>query len=242
MLRLLVVLFLALCLAAHADDSLYEEVQGNGVFEVSLAESKADTLARTWQSKGSRQMAYDTNRALGAILKIAARNLRYRGFGDDAKYLEEGWKRLDGEVIRLNEARLTRRITDYAPLSSYLAVAYFILEEKLGYEICRALHLDLIQSFNYTLRFIFVEPCVNGEKEFFYHFVADDDAVFHPYKGLAPATSYLLTAIGCNVATFGAGIFWLCGPLSMGVEYVMTHAIGPAVSPKLFNAICSKGL
>ncbi len=242
MVRLVLVFFVALCLSAHADDPLFEEVQGNGIYQTSdyaASSNRTESLRARWTQGGMDTMARDVNKALGGLMGIAARNLRYRGYTQDATDMEQGWREMDGEVIRLAKAYGERRITDYQPLSTYLAIAYMILEEKLGYDICRALRLDLICTFNYTIKYIFTQPCAGGEAEFFSEFVHDDPTVFHPYEGLAPATSYVLTTIGCDVATFGAGVFWICGPIGMLVEFGMNKVVAPKLSPVLFNRICN---
>lgn len=243
MVKVILILFAALCLAAHAQTAqeMYEEVQGTGIYSASQQNDssvRVTALQNSWQKGGMGKMAKDVDRALDGIIKIAIRNLRHRGFSVEAADLERGWYPLKGETYRLFQAGQQRRITDYEPLSKYLAAAYFILEEKLGYEICRALHLDLILTFNYTIKYCFSLLCQNPEQEFVWHFVGDDPTAFHPYRGLAPATSYVLTALTCDFATFGAGIFWLCGPLAMGVEFAMTKWGAPWLEPKIYGMAC----
>ena len=241
--RLLIIFTIALCLAAHGNTSMYEEVQGNGIYSVAEendASRRVQKLIDVWQKGGMRKMAQDTDRAVDGIMKIAIRNLRHRGYSVEAKEMEQGWLANRGQVEQLLNSGRDRKITDFEPLSTFLATAYWKLQELLGYEICRALHLDLILTFNYTIKYVFSFMCANPEQEFYWHFVGDDPAIVHPYRGLAPSVAYVLTTITCEVATFGAGIYWLCGPLGMLVEYSMTKWGAPWLSPRVFSMVCSK--
>jgi hypothetical protein len=251
-------LVLAICLALSAiksfgcepgnptlncHDPLYVEVQGNGVYTVAQendVSNRVKALQNAWLRGGMKKIAYDVDRSLDGVMRIAIRNLRHHGYRFEATEMEIGWEQHRGEVSRLLSDRSDRKITDFEPLSQFLATAFWKLHETLGDTIVRALHLDLILTFNFTIKYVFSFMCDHPEQEFYWHFVGDDPSLPLAWKGLAPATTYVLVAMGCNLATFGAGIYWLCGPLAYLAELSMTRWGAPYLSPKVFNAVCSK--
>lgn len=239
MLRLVIIFFVALCLSAHSDP-LYEEIHGDGTYTVSQskkAQDKAEALRREWEQGGLRRMAQRTDQALNGIIRLGIANLKKHGFYSEAKDMEKGWLAHEGEVTRIIN-QTGRKIGDFEPLSTWLAVAYFVLEEKLGYDICRALRFSDLMTFNFTIPVVF-SPCKYGLTEFTYHFVHDDPNVFHPYKGLAPVVAYWTSVITCSVATFGAGYFFICSPIGMLVELGVDRSVAPWLAPKIYNWSCS---
>lgn len=238
LLRLIVVLFIGLCLAAHAD--MYTEIQGDGVYTTSdqSAASKSTERIKPYLQPGKRlDLAKQTDVALDGVFRIAVMNLKRHGYKQEAKEMQKEWAKHSGEVYRVVSAS-SRKITDFDPLSKYLAVAYMILEEKLGYDICRALRLSDIQTFNYTIPVVF-HPCQYGEEEFTFHFVDDDPSTPQPYRGFAPCLSYWLTVITCEVVTYGAGTFFVCGPIGMLVELGVKQVVAPFLASKIYDWSCS---
>lgn len=239
MLRLFVVFGAALCLAASANQAQFEEIHGNGIYSVvqqKRANKKQEALRKEWEDGGLPKLAHRTDKALGGIMKIAIANLRRNGFHQEANELTAGWKRFDGEVVRIVSDR-GRKIGSFAPLSMYLAFAYAILEDRLGYDLCRTLRLSDIHSFNYTIPVVF-RPCEYGLEEFMYHFSKDDPTVPQPYRSLAPILAYWTTNIGCSVATFGAGIFFVCGIAGSLVELGVERWVAPKLGPVIFSYAC----
>jgi hypothetical protein len=125
-----------------------------------------------------------------------------------------------------------RNIGDFKPLSQWLAGVYDKIEAALGHEICYALRLSDIKTINYAIPVVF-SPCDEGEIEFELHFIHDPN-----YRGLAPVVTYWVTVITCDVATYGAGTFFICSPIGMVTEFAMDRWVAPKIAPKLYDLIC----
>lgn len=235
---LFVVWFIAslFCLAkAAGSQSGYEEIHGNGVYTVSEerdARERGELVRRDIETRQLVALADRTNSALSGIVRIGVLNLKRGGYYSQARELEQGWKQHDGELQRL-VIQPARDIGDFEPLSKYLAVAYEILELKLGHKICYALRLTDIKTLNHAIPVVF-RPCPYGLDEFTLHFV--HDAL---YRGLAPVVTYWTTVITCSIATYGAGYFFICSPMGMVTELAMDRWIAPALAPRLFNLVCN---
>lgn len=231
MIRLIVVLCIALCLSAHAD--LYTEIHGDGVHttgQQQTAEKKLQALHDEFERGGLTAMAERTDKALNGLFWVAIRNLKKHGHYSTAKKMEREWNEQRGKLYTF--MRAGRDIGDFEPISLWLAAAYEVLEYTLGYEICRALRLSDIKTFNYTIPVVF-SPCKHGFLEFEMHFVHDAK-----YRGLAPVVSYWVSVITCSVATYGAGYFFICSPIGMLVELGMDRWAAPWLAPKIYNLAC----
>lgn len=243
MVRLAFVLFVALCLAAHAD-SWDVELNGNGIYQTSdhsKAKSKTESLKRSWELGGRIRIADDVDLAMGQLFKIAILNLRHKGFQEDADRISEGWKKFKGTVPRMAREVSSRKIGDWEPLSMWLSFAYALLEDRLGYSFCHASHLDAIMVFNYTIPVVLLKPCEFPEQEFSIHFCGDTPDTINQRRGLLPETSYFLAQIGCSIATFGAGavFFFICGPIATLVEVGVEKWVAPYLSGKIYNWACN---
>lgn len=220
----------SICLAVA--DPLYEEIHGDGVFTTSekvSGEKRATRIAKDFERRDFEAMADHTTRAISAIVTIGARNLRLHGYKEDARYLEKEWKKHRKVLFKLAKSR---DIGDFEPLSKYLAVAYEILEFKLGYKLCYILRLTDIKTINYAVPVVF-QPCKHGLPEFTLHFVHDEK-----YRGLAPVVTYWTTVIACSIATYGAGYFFVCSPIGLVTELAMDKVVAPWLAPKLYSLIC----
>lgn len=231
MLKLICILFVALCLAAHGDD--YTEIHGNGIYSTSQesqAEKHSKKLQRELEEGGLGRMAVRTNFALGGLFKVAVMNLKRRGYYEEANTIERGWRARDGEIVRLQQE--ARDIGDFEPLMTWLAVAYEIIEFKLGYNLCYTLRITDLKTFNYTIPVVF-KPCKYTLDDFTEHFVHDER-----YRGLCPVVAYWTTSITCSIATFGAGYFFICSPIAMLVELGFDKWAAPWLAPKIYNLAC----
>lgn len=197
-------------------------------------ERRAKAISRDIERRDFGALAEKSNLALRGIMRVAVRNLKKRGFKDEAKKLQREWRSLDGTLIEV-VSRRNWDIGDFAPLNQWLAVAYEILELKLGYDLCRLLRLSDIKTINYAIPVVF-KPCPYGETEFALHFIHDSK-----YRGLCPVIAYWVTIITCNIMTFGSGnIFFICSPLGWGVETATDRWVAPYLAPKLYELMCNE--
>lgn len=235
MTRLVVVLAFAFafCLSCRADD-LYGEIHGNGIYTAS-DESKANRRLQAYKDEfaesGLLGLANRTDQALDAVLKVSITNLNRKGFRSLAREVDQGRMKFRGEVTRLT-MNPSRDIGDFEPLSDWLAGIYDKIEAALGYEICRALRISDIKTFNYTIPIVF-RPCSVDMDEYELHFVHDAK-----YRGLFPVVVYWVSSMTCNMATFGAGAFFICSPISMLIEMGADRWVGPWLSPRIWGAFC----
>ena len=221
----------------YAEGEMYEEIHGNGTYTVSerwKAKTKVRMIKDELESGGLLEFADHSERALDAMIYIAKKNLRYYGFEFHANKIEREWESHKGSImmLALNLGKENRPIGDYQPLSEWLAGVVDTLIEKLSWDVVHALRLTDISSLNYGLRYIFVQPCSNGLSEFNYHF-ADDPK----YRAVFPVVARWSASITCNLATFGAGIWWLCGPVSMLVEFGASK-IAPGLGERIYGWAC----
>lgn len=165
-----------------------------------------------------------TNAALDAIISVSVQQLRASGYEQEAVRLQEEWEsKWFGYVMRL------RDLGDHAPLSLWLADVYNRLENLLGEQLMSWLHLDDIKIINYAIPVVF-RPC-NEEwdsAEYKLHFV--------PLSGVL---AYWGAVIPCWVATSGIASF-LCSPLGMLSEHVMTRFLAPGISDRAYRVACGE--
>lgn len=231
MIKLLAILitFTSLC-TAYVDNSDWEEIHGNGIYTTAQKKDANNRVVKLEKEFSDiKRAATQSNLALRAIVKIGVKNLKKHGYYSEAYKMEAQWKTLDGKLI---EAVESRNIGDFEPLSDWLAVAYELLELKLGYEICRTLRLTDIKTINYCIRVVF-KPCVYGYANFYDHFVSDER-----YNGLAPVAAYWASNITCSIASYGAGYFFICSPVSMLVERIVKAKVAPWAAPKIYDRVC----
>lgn len=234
-------LILALALMtsfAFADfsDPAFVEIHGNGVYSTAqktAAEKRLSSIEKDFKGGNKVAMAERANMAMRAIFRIANLNLKRHGYYDTAAEVDAGWRRLDGELVRLVKTG-TRDIGDFAPWSNQLAVLYLIIEAKLGYQLCYTLRITDLATFIWTPPVVF-HPCVYGQTEFLLHFATNDPR----YRSFMPVVSYWLTNITCSVATFGAGYFFVCSPLAMGVEMLANKVVAPRLGEFIYDRACT---
>lgn len=221
--------FTTLC-TATVDKESWKEIHGDGTL---TTQEKEIAEKHTKESENSlrnyTRVATRANLALRAIVKVSVLNLYRKGYVYEAQKMEQEWRELDGKLIK---AVQTRNIGDFEPLSNWLALAYEILELKLGLDMCETLRLTDIKTLNYCITVCF-KPCFYGYANFYDHFVADER-----YKGLAPVISYWATVITCDIALYGAGYFFVCSPVGMLVERAVKNRVAPWAAPKLYDMVC----
>lgn len=215
---------------AIVDKEAWKEIHGDGTL---TTQEKETAEKHTKESENGlrnyTRVATRTNLALRAIVKVGVLNLYRKGYIYEAQKMETEWRALDGKLIKAVEAR---NIGDFKPLSDWLALAYEILELKLGLDVCETLRLTDIKTINFCIPVCF-KPCFYGYKNFYDHFVTDER-----YKGLAPVVSYWATLITCDLALYGAGYFFVCSPIGMVVERAVKTRVAPWAAPKLYDMVC----
>lgn len=240
MLKLIVVLAVALCLAAHADfQSDFQELHGSGIYTTSdhsKASNRLRSFERDFATGDKSRLAERVNYAMRGLFKVAVTNLRKKGYRDTANEVELGWRGMDGELQRIVASR---QIGDFEPWNQKLAILYLLIETKLTYETCHLLRIDDIATFLWTPGVVF-DPCRYGKSEFEFHFTKDDPQSPHPYRGLFPTTTYWLTTISCSVATFSMGlVFPVCSPAAFLVEKGAREWLGPKLATFIYDKSCS---
>lgn len=239
--RLMVILFVALCLSAHGDDAdLWLELHGSGLYivaEENQASRRLESLERDFRSAKPEVLAERVNFVMRGLFKIAVMNMRRRGHHEAAKEVEDGWRSMDGELQRI-VAQKNRPITDWEPWSKKLAVLYLIIEMKLGYQLAYTLRITDLATFLWTPVVVF-DACPYGYQEFFYHFAHDLNG---KYRALFPTTAYWLSLIGCSIGTFSMGIvFPICSPISYLIELGADKWLAPKLAGPFYKAQCGDG-
>jgi len=231
MIKLLTILIAFTTLSTIAVDKKdWEEIHGlSQLTEKDREEAQKKIVSSENDFKTLVKTAEKTNLALRAIIKIGTINLRKKGYYAEAYELETEWKQWDGKLPAMI---FDKNIGDFKPLSDWLALAYEILELKLGKDVCETLRLTDIKTINYCVVVVF-KPCVYGYSNFYDHFVTD-----HVYKGLAPVVSYWATVITCDIVSYGTGYFFICSPIGMLVERAMLNRISPWLAPKIYDRVC----
>lgn len=238
----LVITLMAMCSLCLADidyEAYMKEIHGNGIYGRDQRQSAEKAVARIEREMQTFEgLAYHSNASIRAILKIAVRNLKRRGYWSTANELERDWARFDGkliELVELNRGEIgARNIGDFEPLIEWLSEAYEKIESKLGYQLCVALRLSDLKTINHGLVVVF-RPCHFGYDEFFKHFATNDPK----YRSLFPVVSYWTTVIGCSIGTYGIGYFFICSPAGMLVEFIVDKKVAPWLAPKLYNLACN---
>ena len=219
----------SLC-TADVDKEAWKEIHGDSPLttkEKVIADNKtreAEAALRNYTRLATR-----SNLAIRAIVKVAVLNLYRNNHIYEAQKMDAEWKALDGKLVKAVE---TRNIGDFKPISDWLALAYEILEIKLGLSVCETLRLTDLKTLNFCLPVCF-KPCFYGYNNFYDHFVADER-----YKGLAPVISYWATLITCDIASYNIGYFFVCSPVALVVERAVKNRVAPWAAPKLYDMVC----
>lgn len=184
-----------------------------------------------------------TERALSMLLKVAAGELRQKGFRGAAEDLEDEWENKYRAVLKEYTKEIySYDIGDHKPLSQWLAEKYAVLELLLGVEACKRTHLSDLKTFNFTIPVVF-RPCtfemdlVLGERkaEYVKHFNEGE-----VYYGLFPVTAYWGAYASCGFATAGSGFVLVCGLAGTAAEKLAAR-VGDNIGERIWNRRCLPG-
>jgi hypothetical protein len=164
-----------------------------------------------------RRYAERTTRTIDAIIEVATRALRERGFEQDASVLEVEWQGWLRRAVSILE------VGDHAPFSEWLARVYANLEEKLGHSLLVSLRIDDLNTLNFAIPVVF-SPTGWSRDEYRLHFV--------PFSAIV---SYWGVRIACDIAVSGLW-GWSCGKVADVPRIVMTRWLGPKLSDQIHDA------
>ena len=217
---------------AIEDTKEFQEIHGNGAYTVSQHADAEKRISRL-EAELRDQVAFAVriNLATDAMMNIAEVNLRRKGFKKEADRIRREWPEHDGEIVRIVEKK-GRDIGDFQPWSIWIAAVEAMIELKLGYQLAFTLRLTDLKDIAYDPAIVF-SPCKYGLGEFEKHLYSDPK-----YRGLLPVVAYWTTNITCSIATFGAGVFFVCSPLSMLVELGVDKVLAPKLAPKIYQWAC----
>ena len=194
------------------------------------AERRASAFRR--ETRDLESLARKTDYVLNGIMEKAYRNLRDKGFYDEADGIRGEWRALHRGRIA------SRDIGDFPGVFNFIDRTYFKLEKLLGYEVAHALRLDdllTLNRFNEVL-----DPCIHGEKEFTAVFCGDKHVNPHnphPHRGWLPVLSFWSTELSCDITSVGL-LSWFCGPISILVEWDVDKYDAPWLAPHIFAGAC----
>jgi hypothetical protein len=171
----------------------------------------------------TRQLRKKTNIAMEAIFRLAVFKLRVTGHKKEADKIWKEWKgTYSGMVMRVG-----RDLGDHAPLSTWIAATVSTIEFILGTQVCEWLHLDDLKIINFAIPVVF--SCIDNVDtlEYALHFI--------PFSGVVGYWTAFGTCVGL---TYGIGFMYVCGPIGMGAEYLITTFAAPLMSEGAHNLFC----
>lgn len=165
-----------------------------------------------------------TDIALDAVVRLGIWKLRQEGYNTRANRFENEWfSKHRGTVTRIESEvlGLTNEIGDYNPMSKWLSDFYAELEAVLGKTVCEFLHLDDINTLNFTIPVVFhmeevLGPVSMDLNEYSLH--------FNPFWGVV---AYWSVWAGCEIVTASAGWSLACTPAGNVAEMMTKKYIAP---------------
>lgn len=244
----LAALFIAVFIPARAsaitnDDITYLEgqfgiahedyKQGDNSYSQSYRNDLERSVDNDIQNGDLPHLAQRMDQALYGYVKYASTILWAKGEYDKSnQILNEYNHTYSNEVQRLYLTGF-RDVGDHPPLSDWLSIWYSTLVIVLGERTVELLHLDDINTLNYTIPVVF-QPCGDkrfpppvpwGGEEYSKHFV--------PFSGVV---SYWVSWGACVGATWGAGAIGLvCVPIAEIIRKGVEHYIAPPLSDRVYN-------
>jgi len=181
-----------------------------------------------------------SNSAIGAIIRKAAQDLRFKGSFQLARKLEKDWAQYNGVLVQMAQTHRgqmsMRDIGDFEPLNQWLSDAYEQIEASLGYTHCYSQRISDLKTINHGITVVF-KPCEYEYAEFFKHFASDDPK----YRSVLPVVSFWATLMGCYAGSYGTGFFMVCGGAAVMVESLVDQNLAPMLAPKIYEGACGSG-
>lgn len=182
---------------------------------------------RVMSSLDRLNLAIDTDRSLDGMIKIAAWQLRLRGYDSVADELEADWGNQFSGL--LPAAVVLEDLGSWAPISEWIAVRYELLELLLGEDVMENLRLTDIKIINFAVPVVFklsiIDPGAIDAPEYKLHFV--------PLSG---TVAWWTTFLACEVAVWGTDFTFLCGFAGDGMRFV-AKAIAPRYSDRWYESV-----
>lgn len=196
------------------------------------------TSARLEKDILNGKLAENSEKALDAVINVAANELIKAGYVLEGKSFQSDWYstyRRDFHNFVFGISNYD--IGDHRPLNQWLADEYEKIEILLGVSVCKSMHLSDIKTINYAVPVVF-KPCnfpmdsitIDRKSEYRNHFSRGD-----VYFGLAPVVSYWVTYIAVTGATMGTGYVFIAGLAGELAENIFV-----LITPKLSDAVFTK--
>ncbi len=185
-----------------------------------------EALRQDFESGDRVALAVRTNKAIDALVRVAVRQLDKKGFNRDADRIAVEWSmRYDGALVK---SVTMGDLGDHAALSGWMQIVYLLLEAKLGTPLMEILHLDDLNVLNLAIPVVFHMDIIDDAESI------DGPEYGRHFEPFAGVLAYWTTWIGCEVATWGGGLFIICTPAGMAAEFVTVNWIAPHFSPMLW--------
>lgn len=211
---------------------LFLSIQCFGVFENTGTSGRLFARRYAKSIHTLNDLALHTDEALNNVIRVAVANLK--SVDENLAYeIQFEWdSKWHGDLLK-------RDIGDHAPLSQWLADTYNKIEAKLGVELCKALHLSDLKTFNYCIPIVF-RPCtypIDHVVESRRQDYQDHFAMGKVYYGLVPVVTWWAMSSACWIGTVGVGAF-VCSIATAGAEWAMGHVLCPPLSNRIFDSVC----
>ncbi len=192
--------------------------------------SQIHVIENDYDSQDKVRIAKRADQALSEIMKLAVWKLKADHLDSEASTVSQGWAKYQGYLPALVAALKANpeAIGDYNPMSKWLSDTYALLEEALGKEMCEFLHLDDINTLNYTIPVVFALKDVLGPVDID---IKEYELHFDPFSGVI---TYWTVWISCTVGTYGTAMFIICTPLGNLTEKFAIQVMGPYFAPKVY--------
>jgi len=195
------------------------------------------------------RLSHKTDAALGNLIKRTSWVLKQKGFAADAEQLSFEYESFYTQAVYFTYLGVVPvELGDHAPLNQWLADWYNKIEEKLGKDLCRILHIMDIKILNYGIPVVFnpkvseqwcVETGSDCKAEYSLHFAGKMTGNWSwEYNGVLGVVSYWSAWMVCTVGTWGGGaITFICSPIATVVEMGVDKYVSPKASDWLFDRV-----
>ncbi len=172
-----------------------------------------------------------TDRAIDRMISKVTRELRKRGFKNEAKDIETAWtKKYKGFIFDLSQWYKSGRPIGDHPAIQWMFSIHANIHAVLGERLCNLFRLHDLWYFAHTIPVVFT--CKGNTPidlaEYSLHYV--------DFMG---RLSFWVSWGICVGVTLGAGaIGMICYPVGYAVEYLMFNYLAPKLSPLAFKIAC----